>query len=307
MSHPFPLLPPLPPCPTLLLRRSSSTLNPPPQLCDSKNDELAIWEKSQHIFVNTYTRRASNFELARKKNQEKLCTVPFGVSSLLGFNSRGGEMRGLFIRPTVNVVESFLVLDYDPVAQRNKVYLFVSSQRIAGCLVAEPIKEAFKSSRVRLDPESSSYVIQLLEEALRCPSDGLRKGQALNNLGTILVDCGKLDQAATCYMNALEIKHTRAHQGLARRSEYSDREMAKNDLNMTTKLDPLRTYPYRYRAAVLMDDLKEIEAVEELTKAIAFKPDLQMLHLPPQLVQVPLLKKRIWRIIVLGVRVALYS
>lgn len=28
-----------------------------------------------------------------------------------------------------------------------------------------------------LDPESSSYVIQLLKEALKCPSDGLRKGQ----------------------------------------------------------------------------------------------------------------------------------
>lgn len=161
-----------------------------------------------------------------------------------------------------------------------------------------------------LDPESSSCVIQLLEEALRCPSDGLRKGQALNNLGSIYVDSGELDLAANCYMNALEIKHTRAHQGLARvsflrnqrktafdemtkligkaqnsasayekRSEYCDREMAKNDLNMATKLDPLRTYPYRYRAAVLMDDQKETAAVEELTKAIAFKPDLQMLHL----------------------------
>lgn len=30
---------------------------------------------------------------------------------------------------------------------------------------------------------------------------------------------------------------------------------------------------------VLMDDQKENEAVEELTKAIAFRPDLQMLHL----------------------------
>ncbi|KAE8722766.1 Ethylene-overproduction protein 1 [Hibiscus syriacus] len=170
--------------------------------------------------------------------------------------------------------------------------------------------KAYTLADSSLDPESCSYVIQLLEEALRCPSDGIRKGQALNNLGTILVDCGKLDQAATCYMNALEIKHTRAHQGLARvyflrnqrkaayeemtkliekahnnasayekRSEYSDREMAKNDLNMATKLDPLRTYPYRYRAAVLMDDQKETEAVDELTKAIAFKPDLQILHL----------------------------
>lgn len=31
--------------------------------------------------------------------------------------------------------------------------------------------------------------------------------------------------------------------------------------------------------SVLMDDQKEVEAVEELSKAIAFKPDLQMLHL----------------------------
>lgn len=104
--------------------------------------------------------------------------------------------------------------------------------------------------------------------------------QALNNLGSIYVDCGKLDDATNCYMNALEIKHTRAHQGLARihflrnqrkaaydemskliekacsnalvyekRSKYCDGLMAKNDLNMATRLDPLRTYPYRYRAA----------------------------------------------------------
>lgn len=30
---------------------------------------------------------------------------------------------------------------------------------------------------------------------------------------------------------------------------------------------------------VLMDDQKETDAVEELTRAITFKPDLQMLHL----------------------------
>ncbi|PKI34114.1 hypothetical protein CRG98_045469 [Punica granatum] len=111
-------------------------------------------------------------------------------------------------------------------------------------------------------------------------------------------------------MNALNIKHTRAHQGLARvyhlknqtkaaydemtkliekaqnnasayekRSEYCDRDMAKSDLSIATQLDPLRTYPYRYRAAVLMDDHKEAEAITELSRAIAFKPDLQLLHL----------------------------
>ena len=104
--------------------------------------------------------------------------------------------------------------------------------------------------------------------------------QALSNLASIYVDVDKLDNAVDCYMNALNIKHTRAHQGLARvyhlknlrkaaydemtkliekarynasayekRSEYCDGEMAKSDLSMATQLDPLRTYPYRYRAA----------------------------------------------------------
>ena len=104
--------------------------------------------------------------------------------------------------------------------------------------------------------------------------------QALNNLGSVFVDCWKLESAADCYINALKIQHTRAHQGLARvhflrndkaaayeemskliekaknnasayekRSEYCDRDLTKADLEMVTRLDPLRVYPYRYRAA----------------------------------------------------------
>ncbi|KAL8548187.1 hypothetical protein ACS0TY_007493 [Phlomoides rotata] len=160
------------------------------------------------------------------------------------------------------------------------------------------------------DPSCSSTVVSLLEDALKCPSDRLRKGQALNNLGSVYVDCAKLDAAAVCYINALEIRHTRAHQGLARvhflrndknaayaemtkliekarnnasayekRSEYGERDLTKADLEMVTRLDPLRVYPYRYRAAVLMDNHKEKEAIEELSKAIAFKADLHLLHL----------------------------
>ncbi|KAL8530485.1 hypothetical protein ACS0TY_007505 [Phlomoides rotata] len=160
------------------------------------------------------------------------------------------------------------------------------------------------------DPSCSSTVVSLLEDALKCPSDRLRKGQALNNLGSVYVDCAKLDAAADCYINALKIRHTRAHQGLARvhflrndknaayaemtkliekarnnasayekRSEYGERDLTKADLEMVTRLDPLRVYPYRYRAAVLMDNHKEKEAIEELSKAIAFKADLHLLHL----------------------------
>lgn len=160
------------------------------------------------------------------------------------------------------------------------------------------------------DPSCSATVVSLLEDALKCPSDRLRKGQALNNLGSVYVDCRKLDLAADCYISALKIRHTRAHQGLARvhflkndknaayeemtkliekarnnasayekRSEYGDRDLINEDLKMVTQLDPLRVYPYRYRAAVLMDSHKEKEAIAELSKAIAFKADLHLLHL----------------------------
>ncbi|CAL5420731.1 unnamed protein product [Camellia sinensis] len=160
------------------------------------------------------------------------------------------------------------------------------------------------------DSSCSSTVISLLQDALKCPSDQLRKGLALNNLGSVYVDCGKLDLAADCYIDALKIRHTRAHQGLARvhflrnnktaayeemtkliekarnnvsayekRSEYSERELTKADLEMVTHLDPLRVYPYRYRAAVLMDNHKEKEAIAKLSRGIAFKADLNLLHL----------------------------
>ncbi|XP_057964449.1 ETO1-like protein 1 isoform X2 [Malania oleifera] len=160
------------------------------------------------------------------------------------------------------------------------------------------------------DSSCSSTVVSLLKEALSCPSDRLRKGQALNNLGSVYVDCEQYDLAALCYIDAIKIRHTRAHQGLARvhylkndkkaayeemtkliekaqnnasayekRSEYCERERAQSDLEMVTRLDPLRIYPYRYRAAVLMDSHKETEAIAELSRAIAFKADLQLLHL----------------------------
>ncbi|RDY03655.1 ETO1-like protein 1, partial [Mucuna pruriens] len=170
--------------------------------------------------------------------------------------------------------------------------------------------KAYALADSSVDSSCSSTVISLLEDALKCPSDNLRKGQALNNLGSVYVDCGKLDLAEDCYIKALKIQHSRAHQGLARvhflkndkaaaykemtnliekarnnasayekRSEYGDRELTRADLEMVTRLDPLRVYPYRYRAAVLMDSHKEEEAIAELSRAIAFKADLHLLHL----------------------------
>lgn len=46
--------------------------------------------------------------------------------------------------------------------------------------------KAYALADSSLDSESSQYVIELLEEALKCPSDGLRKGQVTINSGAIL-------------------------------------------------------------------------------------------------------------------------
>ncbi|KAI8557111.1 hypothetical protein RHMOL_Rhmol05G0309600 [Rhododendron molle] len=86
--------------------------------------------------------------------------------------------------------------------------------------------------------------------------------EALNNLESVYVDCDRLDLAADCYMNALNINITRAHQGLARVYNLKNQRKAAYD-EMT----------------ILMDDHKEAEAISELSKAISFKPDLQLFHL----------------------------
>ncbi|KAI0488428.1 hypothetical protein KFK09_028259 [Dendrobium nobile] len=137
-----------------------------------------------------------------------------------------------------------------------------------------------RQSALEVQEASSSEVIQQLEQANNCASNNLRKEQAYNNMGSFYVDCDRLDEAAECYIKALAVKHTRAHQGLAcvyylknqkkaaydemtklieraknnastyeKRSEYCGLDMARSDLNMASKLDPLRTYPYRYSAA----------------------------------------------------------
>ncbi|XVE75870.1 hypothetical protein DITRI_Ditri12bG0126300 [Diplodiscus trichospermus] len=91
----------------------------------------------------------------------------FHKNFTLGIPFKGWRNERVIHMPKVDGGRVILVLDSDSAAQRNKVqevvkmmehelgegwifhklckvYLFVSSQRIGGCLVAEPIKEAFK-------------------------------------------------------------------------------------------------------------------------------------------------------------------
>jgi hypothetical protein len=59
-----------------------------------------------------------------------------------------------------------------------------------------------------------------------------------------------------------------------KRSEYCDRDLTKADLQMVTKLDPLRVYPYRYRAAgkhLFLPSMSSFWFSKEKTHATSFK------------------------------------
>ncbi|XP_031255980.1 protein CHROMOSOME TRANSMISSION FIDELITY 7 [Pistacia vera] len=209
----------------------------PTPIPEEEDDELAIWEKKQHVFVNTYKRRAkkfdgapfeggrsevnesSNFDTLKQPESLDLSLKPqltacgrtlnkkrsyaqfhleLGQSDFFlhicstcgiqyaagdeedekdhktfhknythGVQFKGWRNERVVHMPSVERGHIVLVLDCDSPAQRNKVqevvkmmeielgegwifhklckvYLFISSQRVAGCLIAEPIREAFK-------------------------------------------------------------------------------------------------------------------------------------------------------------------
>ncbi|GMI96710.1 CHROMOSOME TRANSMISSION FIDELITY 7 [Hibiscus trionum] len=285
--------------------------NSPPQFCDDENDELAIWEKSQHTIVNTYTRRASKFERIDKKkesNDEKsenpisenrvsreecssngrnlnkkrsyaqfhlelgqsnfllqgcsICGVKYSPGDeadeknhtvfhknfTLGIQFKGWRNERVVHTPNGERGRVILVLDSDPVAQRNKVqevvkmmetelgegwifhklckvYIFVLSQRIAGCLVAEPIKEAFEvlscsvgergdgatQKKVRSNPGKLQFgdIVFQREVIKRAPSEVSHESRN----GAIL--CKKEAIRAVCGIRAIWVTPCNRRKGIA--------------------------------------------------------------------------------------------
>ncbi|KAJ6778518.1 N-ACETYLTRANSFERASE ECO [Salix koriyanagi] len=192
--------------------KSPSSSSPPKCLQEDppsfSDDGLAIWQNSQHQFVNTYARRAAPKSILGdqrsegNKGQQRGGVAKINIKRFVFGNQKQRFVGKCLTRreamhsdekehkifhknythgiqfkvfrservvhmPCSEAGRIVLVLDSDPPALRNKlqevikmmeielgdgwifhklckVYLFVSSQRVAGCLVAEPIKEAFK-------------------------------------------------------------------------------------------------------------------------------------------------------------------
>ncbi|KAF2289634.1 hypothetical protein GH714_037626 [Hevea brasiliensis] len=102
---------------------------------------------------NFRTCSACGVKYAPGKKRMRRTIKHFTGITLTGFNTRNERVVHM---PCSELGRIVLVLgSYSP-AQRNKVYLFISSQRVAGCLVAEPIKEAFKVLPCSVDKRSDA-------------------------------------------------------------------------------------------------------------------------------------------------------
>ncbi|KAM1808473.1 hypothetical protein ACFX11_031354 [Malus domestica] len=57
---------------------SPKPVTPPPIVTDGNDDELTVWEKTQHQYCNTYKRRAPNPQSGRDKSSvHQLLVKPF--------------------------------------------------------------------------------------------------------------------------------------------------------------------------------------------------------------------------------------
>ncbi|KAF5737407.1 protein CHROMOSOME TRANSMISSION FIDELITY 7 [Tripterygium wilfordii] len=281
-------------------KSSSSSPAPNPIVEDggsSDDDELTLWKRTEHTFLNTYKRRStksdrSNYRnLPTESNLEEFCSKPedmvpartlnkrrsyvqfhleLGQSDFLlhtctacgikyapgdeddekthktfhnnythGIPFKGWRNGRTVHMPCIEGGRIVLVLDCDPLAQRNKVqevvkmmeielgggwilhklckaYLYISSHRVAGCVVAEPIKEAFQILSSSVDVSSNGGIpkktrlnsttlqfggVILQREAIKRAPASICLEMGGNHTGVIA--CKKEPKAAVCGIRAI--------------------------------------------------------------------------------------------------------
>ncbi|ESQ54050.1 hypothetical protein EUTSA_v10027115mg [Eutrema salsugineum] len=170
----------------------------------------------------------------------------FHKNYMHGIPFKGWQNERAFTSSSFNKNRIVMVLDNDSPAHRNKVqevvkmmevelgedwilhqhckvYLFISSQRISGCLVAEPIKEAFKliaphGDERQLKKESSSpstsiqfgNIVLQREVSKRC-----RESEERVDNGAIV--CEEEAKPAVCGIRAIWVSPSNRRKGLATR------------------------------------------------------------------------------------------
>ncbi|CAF2132506.1 protein CHROMOSOME TRANSMISSION FIDELITY 7 [Brassica rapa] len=181
-------------------------------------------------------------ELDEKNHQS------FHKDYMYGIPFKGWQNERVFASPSFNKNRIVMVLlENDSPAHRNKVqevvkmmevelgegwilhkhckvYLSVSSQRISGCLVAEPIKEAFK---IKAPPEDEK---RLKKESSSSPSTSIKFGNVVlqrqvskrcqgsdDRLDNGAIVCEEEAKPAVCGIRAIWVSPSNRRKGLATR------------------------------------------------------------------------------------------
>ncbi|KAM0868208.1 hypothetical protein ACQ4PT_041508 [Festuca glaucescens] len=147
----------------------------------------------------------------------------------------------------------------------------------------------------------SNTTVMLLERLWECAEQPWHKQLALHQLGCVMLERGEFKDAqghVYSLAGVARAKYKCGHKYMAyklmnrvvgdydpagwmyqERSVYCVGKEKMADLRTATELDPTLTYPYKYRAAALLEEDKFEAALEEIDKVLSFRMVLDCLEL----------------------------
>ncbi|KAH9674365.1 protein CHROMOSOME TRANSMISSION FIDELITY 7 [Citrus sinensis] len=176
-----------------------------------------------------HTCSTCGFKYARGDESDEKVHKSFHKNYTHGIQFKGWRNERVVGMPSAEGGRVILVLDGDPPAHKNKVYMFISSQRVAGCLVAEPIKEGFKllscfgdertDGRILKKCRSHSATLQFGEISLQREvikrASSVRSSNAVDEKHNRTIMCENEAVPAVCGIRAIWVTPSNRRKGIA--------------------------------------------------------------------------------------------
>lgn len=166
-------------------------------------------------------------------------------------------------------------------------------------------------SQIAMDDDmKSNMTVMLFERLGECASESWQKQLAFHQLGCVMLERLEFKDAQKWFEEAVEAGHVYSLVGFARakykrghkyeaykmmnslvsdyspagwmyqeRSLYCSGKEKMMDLDTATELDPTLSYPYRYRAVLMMEESNIDAAVQEINRIIGFRVSPDCLEL----------------------------
>lgn len=160
------------------------------------------------------------------------------------------------------------------------------------------------------DDLKANTTVMLLERLAECSTEDWQKQLSFHMLGCVMLERKEYKDAQKWFKAAVEAGHIYSFVGIARtkhkrghtysayklmnalisdytpsgwmyqeRSLYCNGKEKMMDLNTATELDPTLSYPYKYRAILMLEENRAAAAITEIEKIIGFKVSTDCLEL----------------------------